>query len=237
MKTSVPRRSIRLLIASIVSSALLASIGLAPAYASPAFAATPHTAFGAPSNLRCSAGQVFVARGTLEPGPLGAIVGDPLAAVLTAHAPGRLPFRGVAYPANYFFAYSTSVGATALVHEVDAALAACPAQRIVLVGYSQGAAVVDDVLGWDFTQGVFGGAATSRLPAWATTHVSAVVTFGNPLALFGLHISGKYSARAKEYCAIGDPICQPFGFDLAAHVSYGLDVPDAAAFILSRTPI
>lgn len=212
---------IRLL--SSVVTAGLAAAGLAVATA-PVAAAAP-----------CTDVDVPVARGTFEPGTLGFIVGDPVyQAVQDRLRPRSVSGYRVDYPADLGEPASVQKGNTDLVDHVKAQAAACPQQRFVLVGYSQGANVVDNSLGISSDGAVVGGPIVATIPAELAPRVAAVLLFGNPIRAIGRQVTGTYQSRTKDYCADGDPICQPGGANFLAHLSYGGDASDAAAFAASK---
>lgn len=208
---------IRLL--SAVAAAGLAATGLALATAPAASAAA------------CTDVDVPVARGTFEPGTLGLIVGDPVyQAVQNQLRPRSVSGYRVDYPADLGEPASVQKGNTDLVNHVKAQAAACPQQRFVLVGYSQGANVVDNSIGVSSDGAVVGGPIVATIPAELAPRVAAVLLFGNPIRAIGRQVTGTYQSRTKDYCADGDPICQPGGANFLAHLSYGGDASDAAAF-------
>ncbi|MEV4145571.1 cutinase family protein [Amycolatopsis sp. NPDC049691] len=197
----------------------IAAAGLAVATA-PAASAAP-----------CTDVDVPVARGTFEPGTLGLIVGDPVyQAVQNKLRPRSVSGYRVDYPADLGEPASVQKGNTDLVNHVKAQAAACPQQRFVLVGYSQGANVVDNSLGVSSDGAVVGGPIVATIPAELAPRVAAVLLFGNPIRAIGRQVTGTYQSRTKDYCADGDPICQPGGANFLAHLSYGGDASDAAAF-------
>lgn len=206
----------------LLSSAVavgIAAAGLAVATA-PAASAAP-----------CTDVDVPVARGTFEPGTLGLIVGDPVyQAVQNQLRPRSVSGYRVDYPADLGEPASVQKGNTDLVNHVKAQAAACPQQRFVLVGYSQGANVVDNSLGVSSDGAVVGGPIVATIPAELAPRVAAVLLFGNPIRAIGRQVTGTYQSRTKDYCADGDPICQPGGANFLAHLSYGGDASDAAAF-------
>ncbi|GAB2531190.1 cutinase family protein [Nocardia heshunensis] len=172
----------------------------------------------------CSAVDVVVARGTGEPGWLGDEIGDPLFGMLQ----DRLPLSTTAYRVNYPADYSFNVGAgTAdLVGHMVAQAAACPGQQFVLVGYSQGAAVVQAALG---TGAVSWYPGRVQLPDWIDGRVAAVLLFGDPVRGLGWTVPGQFLGRTGDWCTGGDPVCGS-GVDANAHVAYGSDLVDAANF-------
>jgi cutinase len=210
----------------LLSSAVtvgLAAAGLAVATA-PVASAAP-----------CTDLDVPVARGTFEPGTLGLIVGDPVyQAVQNQLRPRSLSSYRVDYPADLGEPASVQKGNTDLVNHVKAQAAACPQQRFVLVGYSQGANVVDNSIGVSSDGAVVGGPIVATIPAELAPRIAAVLLFGNPIRAIGRQVTGPYQSRTKDYCAGGDPICQPGGGDFLAHLSYGGNAADAAAFAATK---
>jgi len=140
----------------------------------------------------------------------------------------------VDYPADLGEPASVQKGNTDLVNHVRAQAAACPSQRFVLVGYSQGANVVDNSIGISSDGAIVGGPIVATIPADLAPRIAAILLFGNPIRSIGRSVTGPYQSRTKDYCATGDPICQAGGFDILAHLSYGNQADDAAAFTASK---
>ncbi len=179
----------------------------------------------------CTAATLIVARGTFEVGTLGFIVGDRIADDLKAAVPGKFSFQAVDYPADTD-ATSPPAGDKAFVADVNAAIAQCPNEKIFISGYSQGAQVVDEGLGYDMTGTINGGPPTAVLPASAAAHIAGIVLFGNPLGSLGKHITGSYGPKTDDFCAGGDPVCTANAINIGAHLSYWMaDDAKAAAFI------
>ncbi|MGF6886844.1 cutinase [Nocardia sp. GAS34] len=178
----------------------------------------------------CAAVDVVVARGTGEPGYLGSAVGDPLYAQLQRRLPLSTSGYRVNYPADLTNVLSVGDGSGDLVAHVAGQAAACPGQRFVLVGYSQGAVVVHTALGTGITAPIPGAV---RLDGALGSRVAAVLLFGDPLRLAGTGVPGEYAARTANYCAPGDPVCAG-GLNPAAHVAYGGDFVAAADFTANR---
>ncbi|MFB7874026.1 cutinase family protein [Nocardia sp. NPDC056064] len=178
----------------------------------------------------CASIDVVVARGTNEPGYLGAVIGDPLYAVLSAQLPVDTTAHRVEYPADLLVPSSVSDGTRAMTAHVMAQAAACPDQRFVLVGYSQGAAV---------THGVLGSPAMMLLPGMyvlpgeLSSRVVAVLLFGDPLRLVGQGVAPLYAGRTANYCTAGDPVCAG-GIFPAAHGAYGWSFGAAAGQVNAR---
>jgi cutinase len=182
----------------------------------------------------CTDVELVVVRGTYEQGPLGRRVGDPLlAATRPAVAPRTVAGHAVAYPADISLT-SPAAGNRAVVAHLSTRAAECAATRFVLVGYSQGAQAMDMALGIDTTGTGAGGPPAAVMPAALEPRIAAIVLFGNPLNLVGGAIPAPYGERTLDICAPGDPVCQPGGMDVAAHLSYGGDAARAATFIASR---
>jgi cutinase len=182
----------------------------------------------------CATATFIVARGTLEVGDLGFVVGDRIADNLKQKAPGQFTFQAVDYPAD-FDATSPPAGDKEMVADINAAIAKCPHEKITLSGYSQGAQVLDEALGYDTTGTINGGPPSASIPASAVSHIAAIVTFGNPLGSVGKHIGGVYAPVTTEYCAGGDPVCTENAINIGAHLSYWMaDDAKAADFILKQ---
>ncbi|AYF73735.1 cutinase family protein [Nocardia yunnanensis] len=172
----------------------------------------------------CTAVDVVVARGTGEPGWLGDEVGDPLYGMLQDRLPVSASAYRVNYPADYGFA--VGAGSADLVAHLTAQAAACPGQEFVLVGYSQGAAVVHTALG---TGAVSWYPGRVQLPDYLGDRVAAVLLFGDPMRAVGWSVPGPFLWRTGDWCTGGDPVCGS-GVDADAHVAYGSDLVAAANF-------
>jgi cutinase len=185
-----------------------------------------------PAQAACSDVELVFARGTGEPAGLG-ILGAPLARGLAAALPGKSVST---YAVDYAAASnqrSAGPGATDMTNHVVATAASCANTQFVLGGYSQGASVTDIAIGIRTTLGT-----GSTIPTSLAGRVAAVVVFGNPLGISRQTIAGSsalYGAKAKEFCAAGDPVCGN-GNNFAAHLSYARngDLTTAAQFAASK---
>ena len=167
----------------------------------------------------CSDVMVVFARGTGEPPGVGR-VGQALVDALRPQLGGRtLGVYGVNYPASYDFVLATD-GAADAVNFITNTARTCPDTRIVLGGFSQGAAVVDMLAGVP-PLGNRIGAIGPRLPSDVAGNVAAVAVFGNPATKFGNPITSAplFAGRAIDLCRDGDPICSP-GRNPFAHSDY-----------------
>ncbi len=181
----------------------------------------------------CSDVEVVFARGTAEAVGLGA-EGQAFVDSLKSDLKGKtVSAYAVNYPASYDFMQAADGANDASAH-VHATVASCPDTKIVLGGYSQGAAVVDFITA--AAGPVFG--FTNLMPPEVADHVAAVVVLGNPSAKFGrplTALSPLYGPKTVDLCNGADPVCSP-GDDRPAHspfVEAGL-TSQAAAFAAER---
>jgi hypothetical protein len=108
-------------------------------------------------------------------------------------------------------------GGPTMAKYVTQALRQCPDTKVVLGGYSESAMVVHN--------------AANSLSAG---QITAAVLFGDP---FKMSAIGKLSAsNVKEFCALGDPVCEN-GFNVLPYVSYGADARTAAQFLVQAAGI
>lgn len=185
----------------------------------------------------CPDVEVVFARGTSEPPGVGR-VGQALADALGPATGGRaISTYGVNYPATYDF-LNTAVGATDATNRIAYMAQACPGTRIVLGGYSQGAAVVDMLAGVPPLGNKIGDIGSAPpLPGGLNGNVAAVAVFGNPSTKFSLPLSGSgsFAGKAIDLCADGDPICSD-GRNPFAHTHYESSpfIAQAAGFAAGR---
>ncbi|MCV7359051.1 cutinase family protein [Mycolicibacterium fluoranthenivorans] len=172
--------------------------------------------------------EVVFARGTNEDPGLGRI-GNAFVSSLRSKVGGRsVGTYAVGYPASYDFLAAAN-GANDASGHVQWMMENCPNTRLVLGGYSQGAAVIDVISAVPFPAVGF----NAPLPPNAPDHVAAIAVFGNPSAKIGLPMTSSpvWGARSIDLCNGGDPICGP-GEDVEAHRAYtGGPTNQAAGFV------
>jgi hypothetical protein len=213
-------------------------------------------ALGAPaaSAQPCPDVQVVFARGTGEPPGVGG-VGQAFVDAVRAQAGARtVDVYAVDYPASSDFADQLAFAGTVVDgirdagSHVQAMAANCPATRIVLGGYSQGAVVAGFVTSAEVPAGVpaeYGSHIPKPLPSSVADHVAAVALFGTPSDVFlrdygapPIVIGPAYAGKTTELCAPGDTICDGTvgGGPTIAHAMYPMNgmVDQAAAFTASR---
>ena len=204
-------------------------------------AATALSAFGpavAAQAAPCPDVQVVFARGTSEPAGVGR-VGQALSSRLAEQLGGRtMGVYGVNYPATYDFRAAAD-GAVDATNHILGLSQLCPDTRFVLGGYSQGAAVVDMLLGIPPLGDRVGDVGSAPpLPFSVADKIAAVAVFGNPAAKFGNPVSmapAPFAGKGIDLCADGDPICSR-GRNPFAHTSYEKTdmVGQAAGFVAAR---
>lgn len=196
------------------TSARLAAMAAALVCAATTVAVTPV------ANAACSDIEVVFARGTHDAPALGN-VGQAFVAALRQQVGGQtLTAYAVNYPADYDF-LKAATGANDAANHIATTVAQCPATKIVLGGYSQGAAVMDMLAGIPPLGNKIGevGSAPPLSPDLDKS-VTAVAVFGNPSTKFSIPITNSvFGARAIDLCKDGDPICSR-GRNPFAHSDY-----------------
>ena len=173
--------------------------------------------------------EVVFARGTSEAPGLG-LPGGAFVDELRSKVGGRsVGSYAVNYPATYDFLAAAN-GANDASGHIQYMMGACPGTRLVLGGYSQGAAVIDVIAAVPVPAVGF----NNPLPPDAPEHVAAIAVFGNPSAKLGLPLttSPVWGGRSIDLCNGNDPICQTDGESVAAHKAYaGGPTNQAANFV------
>ncbi len=219
-------------IANFLGPAVLAAWGLTVSVpAVPSAAAAP-----------CPDSEVVFARGTGEApgvGPTGQAFVDAVTARLGGKSVGVYP---VNYPASDQWSTGLDGITDAGAHVVSEA-ASCPKTKMVLGGYSQGAAVMGFVTSAAVPDGVDPATVPKPLAPDIADHVAAVVLFGMPnvraMDLLGqppVVIGPTYAAKTVKVCVPEDPVCSD-GMNFAAHDTYAVDgdtINQGADFAASR---
>lgn len=156
------------------------------------------------------------------------------------------------YPTTFDLGDSPAIGVVNLLSLLHSSAAEHPSQRVVLLGWSQGAQVITDTLLTPNER--LSGRSEPALAPEAADRVAAVALFGNPrfysrtshaagTYLPGVdgtspqppHALAAYTDRLRDYCAAGDIACQHApGSTVEGHVSYFTNGmrETAAAFVL-----
>jgi len=223
---------------TIVSSLVLSAVVPSPAHA-------------VPSSGGCAQVSIITARASTEAAGEG-ITGALVTQVVNASAQ-TVSRASVSYPATLNNYNNSSLqGINALKTQLTNLVNSCPSTKVVLMGYSQGAHVVADVLGGG--QGGNLGTATPAIAANISSHVVAVATFGDPRHVasgpnFNAGTSTRsgrfprsaaqvsalnaFSPRIRSWCDRNDTFCAS-GFSTNVHLTYLDRYQNAAAtFVLN----
>lgn len=202
------------------------SVAIAATAAGAAILFTPGVP--AASAQPCPDTELVFARGTGEPpgvGPTGQAFANALGARL---APHPLSVYAVNYPAIDQWDTGVDGIRDAGAHVVSRATA-CPQTKLVLGGYSQGAAVMGFVTSAQVPDGVDPATVPKPLDPDVAEHVAAVVLFAMPneramkfLKEPTITIGPSYQAKTLQVCAPEDAVCSE-GLSFAAHDSYAGD--------------
>ena len=202
----------------------------------------------------CPDVDVVFARGTGEPPGVGG-VGQAFVDALRPQVGSR---SLDVYPVNYAassdfsdriqFAQSVVDGIKDAGGHIESTAAHCPNTRIVLGGYSQGAAVAGFVTSASIPAGIpaeYVAFLPKPMPPEVANHVAAVTLFGKPsnqwLQNYGaptITIGPLYAPKTIDLCAAGDSICdgEAGGTPTLAHTEYPVNgmVGQAADFAASH---
>jgi cutinase len=202
--------------------------------------AVPFTPLNAPraQAAPCPDVEVIFARGRSEPPGTGQI-GQAFVNAVRTRTDKSVGFYAVNYPAD------TEViqGANDMSRHIQTMAANCPGTRLVLGGYSLGAAVTDVVVA--IPSPIFG--YDNPLPLGMDNHIAAVALFGNgtrkvlgPVSA----ISPLYGDKTIDLCTSDDPICNTNldpntwvdnwpSHQYSAYANAGL-IDQAASFVAAR---
>jgi cutinase len=154
------------------------------------------------ASASCSDAEVVFARGRLE-SPGAGVIGNSFVSALRSKVNKNINLYAVRYPADT----EVDVGANDMSAHVQNTINGCPNTRIVLGGYSLGAAVTDVVVAAPIAAFGF----TNPLPPGADQHIAAVALFGNGSQWVGpiTNFNPIYNDRTIDLCHGADPICNP----------------------------
>ncbi|OBH56884.1 cutinase family protein [Mycobacterium sp. E2479] len=202
----------------------------------------------------CPNVEVVFARGTAEPPGVGG-TGQAFVDALRSRVGGKSV--GV-YPVNYeassdfngglAFARTVVDGIRDAGAHIESTASNCPNTKVVLGGYSQGAAVAGFVTSASVPKEVpqeFASYVPQPLPRAVADHVAAVVLFGTPSNEFlrgggapPIVIGPLYASKTDRLCAADDNICDgaPPGPPGIAHTLYAANgmVDQGADFAAQR---
>jgi len=193
----------------------------------------------------CPDGELVFARGTFEPPGVGGTGQAFVDSLRSKLGDKSLEVYPVQYPASLDF-QTAADGVIDASNKVQAIAAECPKTKIVLGGYSQGAAVAgyltaDSVpAGYQMPAGL-----TGPMPAAVADHVAAVALFGKPSSGFlqmiantapPITVGHLYAGKTADVCIPDDPVCSPGGGDNNAHNMYPADglTDQAAQFVVQK---
>lgn len=152
--------------------------------------------------VQCPQVQVVFARGREEPAGTG-IVGTAFVNALRAKSDKNIGYYPVDYDANL----GVDQGANDMSSHIQYMARNCPRTRLVLGGYSLGAAVTDMVLA--IPGPMFG--FDNPLPLGSDGYIAAVALFGNGSSkVLGSPMSEfvpSYTHKIIDLCNASDPIC------------------------------
>jgi cutinase len=196
------------------------------------------------SAAACPDVEVVFARGTFEPPGVGG-TGQAFVDALRAKVGGK---SVEVYPVNYPASLDFSTAASGVIdasNKIRDMAATCPNTKMVLGGYSQGAAVMaytteDSVPpGYTLPAGITGPMAPE-----VANHVAAVALFGKPSSGFlqmiytgapPITVGHLYTGKTTDLCIPEDSVCSPGGNDSGAHTLYPVNgMADQAADFAAR---
>ena len=199
----------------------------------------------------CPDVEVVFARGTGEPAGVGG-VGQAFVDAVKAQASPR---SVDVYPVNYAassdfgdrdnFARTVIDGIRDAATHIESTAASCPNTRVVLGGYSQGAALAGYTTMDHVPAGIPAGEAPAIMPPQVAQHVAAVALFGKPSDRFlsdigapALAVGPQYAPKTSDSCNPDDTICNgaDAGGPSLAHALYAVNgsVDQAATFTISH---
>ncbi|KAG0148549.1 hypothetical protein CROQUDRAFT_75183 [Cronartium quercuum f. sp. fusiforme G11] len=179
----------------------------------------------------CKKYKIISARGTgenqLHPTGYAKFISEVLASV-----PDGGNYEVFVYPATVDYVAGPGEGAADAMRYISGQKSSCPKQVYVLIGYSEGAMVVTQLL------------KKTELPA---SSIVAIVLYGNPYfkggapqnacsaktgagvaSATGISMPSRYSSITFDCCVTGDQVCQTTG-SMVPHLTYGGSQNEKAA--------
>jgi hypothetical protein len=190
----------------------------------------------------CPDAEVVFARDTTEPPGVG-LFGDAFVDSLRTQVGAKsVEVYAVDYPATIDFPTAVEGIADARAH-ILATAANCPHTKMVLGGFSQGAAIMGFVTDNVVPEGVSAQDVPAPMPPEVANHVAAVALFGKPSTRF-MHVINQppvvvgplYVTQTIDLCEDDDLVCSSAGSSFSAHDQYvesGM-VDQAVAFAASQ---
>lgn len=190
---------------------------------------SPILALPSASAAPCPDVELVFARGTFEAPGVGGTGQAFVDSLRSRLGDKSMDVYAVNYPASLDF-QTAADGVIDASYKVQAVAAECPNTKIVLGGFSQGAAVAgyltaDSVpAGFQMPVGL-----TGPMPPAVADHVAAVALFGKPSTGFlqmiantapPITVGHLYSGKTADLCILDDPICSPGGGDSNTHNLY-----------------
>jgi len=161
---------------------------------------------------------MIYARGTWEPGTPPSQVAAPLIKALGVKYPGRVESQIVQYDggASGYLTGGSTEGIQKMEQMTKAAVSRCPNSKFLLVGYSQGAQVLHKAVG--------------NLPQSVTSHINAIVVFGDPFK--GQPIKNIPNQIIHTECYPNDNVCNGLPLPIGAHNEYDKRVDAVTEWIV-----
>jgi cutinase len=174
----------------------------------------------------CPDAEVVFARGTTEApgvGPTGEAFVESLRKKVS---PKWVGVYAVDYPATIEFSTAVDGINDARTH-ILATAANCPKTKMVLGGFSQGAAVMGFVTASVVPDGVSPAEVPTPMPPEVSDHIAAVALFGKPSTRFmraindpSVTIGPQYVGKTIDLCVDNDLVCDVSGRSFSAHNTY-----------------
>ncbi|TGJ85394.1 hypothetical protein E0Z10_g3343 [Xylaria hypoxylon] len=177
-------------------------------------------------NGGCKDVILFYARGSNQAGNLGERPGPQTAdGLIEALGTAKIAIQGVTYSAallnNVLSGGCDPAEAKDFATLLSGAATSCPSSKLVVSGYSQGAALIH--------------AAVEQLTTAARARIFAAVTYGDTQnKQDGGMIPSFDTSKTLILCNTGDRLCEGTLIVTSAHLDYTPSVPTGVSFIISK---